>query len=101
MLCASFIDYRSVEDTESRIPISASASIRPAPSLIIDPLRILKVIGCPACTITVRAFIDYRSVEDTERVGIDVTVVGSIVPSLIIDPLRILKARIFAAGVRS
>ena len=63
---ASFIDYRSVEDTESccRRSITSSASV---------------------------AFIDYRSVEDTERYQRDAISVHQRQPSLIIDPLRILK----------
>ena len=64
----------------------------PPPSLIIDPLRILKEAWRDGGLCYTLPFIDYRSVEDTEsdlgQIGPDRD--GG--PSLIIDPLRILKA---------
>ena len=64
-MLSSFIDYRSVEDTESRKHLLDPGHDL-LPSLIIDPLRILK---------------DARIVRTAGRIH----------PSLIIDPLRILK----------
>ena len=48
-------------------PMSVDLYDEMVPSLIIDPLRILK--ACHTCSIRMpaqRPFIDYRSVEDTE-----------------------------------
>ena len=61
------------------------------PSLIIDPLRILKGVSCRSCAARDIPFIDYRSVEDTESFGDRAARLRSRQPSLIIDPLRILK----------
>ena len=61
------------------------------PSLIIDPLRILKVAQHVADLKVLTAFIDYRSVEDTERQYGQCCGISWPPPSLIIDPLRILK----------
>ena len=63
------------------------------PSLIIDPLRILKAHAAACVDRRMHSsFIDYRSVEDTEsRYRADRHRVAK-APSLIIDPLRILKA---------
>ena len=41
-IASPFIDYRSVEDTESWNAGNSVHCIAPRPSLIIDPLRILK-----------------------------------------------------------
>ena len=49
---------------------SGDARRHAPPSLIIDPLRILKEAVSRMLRIRVtRTFIDYRSVEDTERIG--------------------------------
>ena len=64
----AFIDYRSVEDTERRALDSAGGR-EPNPSLIIDPLRILKAGDRRRSTRISAAFIDYRSVEDTESLS--------------------------------
>ena len=62
----TFIDYRSVEDTERAYKIWLANRLY-KPSLIIDPLRILKGTNRTRCTGKRATFIDYRSVEDTER----------------------------------
>ena len=62
------------------------------PSLIIDPLRILKDRLFDILLIHPKTFIDYRSVEDTERLSQPSSKPTACGPSLIIDPLRILKA---------
>ena len=93
----TFIDYRSVEDTESHIRHRRRPVLRP-PSLIIDPLRILKG----------RQGLDARRRQHVPSLIIDplrilkdaslATAAGQGSPSLIIDPLRILK--VILSGTR-